>query len=63
MKLLIEIDLDNDAFSEPGELSRIIEHLADDLRDSANDSIEYFDYILRDIDGNKVGTCALDDSE
>ena len=50
-KVLVEIDLDNDAFADRNELVRILNKLADDVGKGFMTEIN-----IRDINGNKVGT-------
>lgn len=54
MKVIIEINTENDAFTDNlnGELSRILGLLADRLNDTDIQNISQ----LRDINGNRVGS-------
>lgn len=58
MKITIEISTDNAAFEEQGagnEVARILTKLAGDIPDWPGTN--EFTLTLRDINGNKVGTC------
>jgi hypothetical protein len=56
MKAIIRINMDNAAFEDPGELSRILMYLAEDIEECGTDEAEYN---LQDINGNLVGTCKI----
>ena len=57
MKAIIKINMDNAEFKDdPGELSRIFLHLAQDIEEYGAYVAEYN---LRDINGNIVGTCKI----
>ena len=59
MKLVIKIDLDNDAFEECGyeEVQRILEDLCSRLPDPLRETNR--DIVLHDIDGNCVGMARI----
>jgi hypothetical protein len=50
MKFTLEIEMDNAAFGDPSELSRVLRQCATDVADLDRD-----DGRLRDINGNTVG--------
>lgn len=56
--LSIQIDTSNAAFAEPGELARIVASVARSLEDATQDTI--MGGVLRDINGNRVGTVNLE---
>lgn len=51
MKLVIRINLDNDAFQQGGEVERILRDMADQIRDEGLIKGTIFD-----INGNRVGS-------
>lgn len=54
-KIIIEIRTTNAAFDDPGELSRILSRLAEDLSEGKEPAT------LRDVNGNTVGTVQIYD--
>lgn len=54
MKLRIEIELDNAAFEEPGEIERILTDLPTRLPESQPFS-DIGEYSIHDVNGNWVG--------
>lgn len=55
MQLIINIDLKNAAFDDPGpEVARILEKYADTVRSSSS-TLDDFDQAFKDINGNTVG--------
>jgi len=61
MKLVIVLDADNAAFEDYGigpEVARILRWLAERMATARNaDDIRYEPVVLKDINGNIVGTC------
>lgn len=56
MRAVIEVDMDNAAFEGENaglELARILGDLAEHLKDDVSN------VVLRDVNGNRVGTCAI----
>jgi len=66
MNLSININTDNDAFSDSNlgsELSRILTRYAEQIKDlDSNDSIYVFNEFFSDINGNKVGHAKASES-
>lgn len=56
MKLVVEINLENDAVQDPLEVARILRESADRWEDMRLDDC----LILRDCNGNMVGLMAVD---
>jgi len=56
MKLKLEIDMDNSAFEEPGEIQNIIEQLAQKLAGASQGEHGS----VRDSNGNTVGSWSIE---
>jgi hypothetical protein len=61
-KLVVEIELENAAFDDntSGEVSRILSALSKKIRSGGMDLLVDRDICLMDVNGNKVGFCAIE---
>ena len=60
MQLTININLDNDAFSDPGETNRILRNVGSIIEDF-NGQPYPFELNLHDSNGNTVGTLKVEE--
>ena len=61
MQLTINVNLDNDSFNDPIEIDRVLEQVSKRLSHRGYEHEHTF--VLRDSNGNTVGSCCVTQTE